>query len=235
MTEDELQEKVSGLLSKIQGFSPSMLKGRFGNVKAECIPCLYPEGDRYVMDCYERGQRFQHRTTCDEDEALFWVLYDVVSELAFHYEWQHRKPLEDSRRQAFAKISEMFSFIGAPYEEMWQAKINAILSTAPYDDEIHKILYLAQGYEEIVNELRDLPKTFSIQGKYAVRCIQGRYYREPIGGMENPLQSVTKMRKSILAICKELQSRPPSGPRQDFECKAAEFEKIYASIYTKDW
>lgn len=233
LMDEEIKSKAIEILSKIQGFTPSMLDGKIGNIKAECIPCLYTANNVYIMDCYERGQRFQHRTTTDEAEALFWVFYDVISALAFDFELKHRNPLEDNRRQAFEKMNELFYIIGNPYEAMWKEKLSEILNTAPYDDEIHKILYLAEGYEAEVNKLGDLPTAFSIKGKYAVNSIQNRYYRSPMGGMKNPLQSIAKMEKSIAIIRKEIKSCPPSPQKNAFESKMAEFEKIFASIRIK--
>ncbi len=203
---DELYSQALKSLSRLPGFQKSALRSRFGNVKAECIPCLYYENGKYIYDCYERGSRSIHRTTTYIDEALYWVYYDIIHEIGFSYELENRKPLQDSRRIAFKKMNELFSVIGEPYRSMWGKKFEALMAVAPFDDEIHKILFLADKYENMVKDLGALIQDMSPVGQKAAVSIQKRHFRNPMGGMGNPLQSVGHMRNAILIIRDNLQN-----------------------------
>lgn len=203
---DELYSQALESLSKLPGFEKSTLGSRFGNVQAECIPCLYYENGEYIYDCYERGSRFTHRTTTNIDEALYWVYRDIIQELGFSYELKNRKPLQDNRRIAFKKIDELFSIIGEPYRSMWEKEFEALVAVAPFNDEIHKILYLANEYEKMVKDLGGLIQDMSPVGQKAAVSILKRHFRNPMGGMENPLQSVGQMRNAILIIRDNLQN-----------------------------
>ncbi|MDL2325344.1 immunity 63 family protein [Ruminococcaceae bacterium OttesenSCG-928-A16] len=221
LTEKELYQKVLVGLLKVPGFTRSMLDGRIGKPGQECVPYLYVQGENYVYECYERGQRIKHKTTQNQTIAMYWVYESLIFALAFKYELEHRNPLQDNRRLAFAKMSEWFLLIGTPFIEIWEQQLNHTLAIAPYSDDIHKILFLANEYEKMVKKLNHLPKAFSNKGKNAVAAICNRRFRSPSGGMQNPLWSVQQMSKRIRTIRQELGKHPVTPAiaafNQDYE------------------
>lgn len=52
-------------------------------------------GYNYVVS--ERGTEFRRRKTQDINQLLYWILSDIVFNMAADYELEHRKPDEDSR------------------------------------------------------------------------------------------------------------------------------------------
>ncbi|WP_311239214.1 MULTISPECIES: Imm63 family immunity protein [unclassified Xanthomonas] len=82
----------------------------------------------------ERGTKFQHRTTSDPDEVLYWLTSNVVGEVASTYEVQNRNPLQDSRRIMFAKHEELMSALHAHWGERSRYEHEKILEQYPFDD-----------------------------------------------------------------------------------------------------
>jgi hypothetical protein len=82
----------------------------------------------------ERGTEQERRSTKDESEALFWLVSDVVFELASEYELRHRVPDEDFRRLMFAKEVELMKGLDAQWGERIRQRIDGILREYPFDD-----------------------------------------------------------------------------------------------------
>jgi len=203
---DALYSHALKSLSKLTEFQKSSLPSRFGKTQIECIPYLYYENGKYVYDCCERGLRVMHRITTNIHEALYWVYDDIIHELGFSYELKNRNPLQDTRRIAFKKMDELFSIIGEPYHSMWKKEFEAIIAVAPFDDEIHKILYLVDEYEKMVKALRSVTQDMSPVGQEAAILILKTHFYSSTDGMKNPLQSVRQMRNAILIIRDNLQN-----------------------------
>ncbi|MBA4016514.1 MAG: hypothetical protein C0483_04945 [Pirellula sp.] len=90
-------------------------------------------GYHYVVT--ERGQEYRRRTTTDAEELLYWLISDVVFDMASKYELQHRVPKQDGRRLMFQKRIELISTLSPEWAERKRAEIEAILAEHPYSDD----------------------------------------------------------------------------------------------------
>jgi hypothetical protein len=90
------------------------------------------DGYHYVVT--ERGTELVRRITADEDEMLYWLLSDVVFDLASGYELQNRVKGQSFRRLLFAKELELMRRLNPSWAERKSGEIEAVLAKNPYDD-----------------------------------------------------------------------------------------------------
>ncbi len=91
-------------------------------------------GGKYHYVVTERGREFERRVTESEDEILYWLVSDLVFDLATKYELEHRVPGRDSRRLLFAKEIELMERVNPEWAERTRQKIRNILKEYPYRD-----------------------------------------------------------------------------------------------------
>ncbi|MBD3213081.1 MAG: hypothetical protein GF311_10780 [Candidatus Lokiarchaeota archaeon] len=94
--------------------------------------------NEYSYIISERGSELERRRTNDLDTLLYWILSDIVSNMAEEWELEHRKPNEDSRRQLFAKEIELMEQLEPKFAKWKKKEIREILKKYPYDDELYK-------------------------------------------------------------------------------------------------
>lgn len=90
--------------------------------------------DVYSFVVCERGAEMERRTSKDLDDLLFWILENLTSNLAWNFELKHRRDSEDSRRQAFAKQTELLSLLSPEWGERQKAAQEEILMRYPFRD-----------------------------------------------------------------------------------------------------
>lgn len=94
------------------------------------------DGHFYHYVSCERGRENEHRIASGEDEILYWLLSDIVFDLACDFELKHRVKGKSSRRLLFSKELELMRALNVQWEVRKRNEINEILLRAPYDDEI---------------------------------------------------------------------------------------------------
>lgn len=97
-------------------------------------PHVEIQGDRYEYVVTERGTEFERRGTGDPDELMYWLVSDVIREMAIDHELQHRTPDQDHRRSIFQKEVELFSAIDPVWAARRQSEIAEILRDHPFRD-----------------------------------------------------------------------------------------------------
>ena len=93
-------------------------------------------GNVYHYVSSERGQELRRRIAPDENEILYWLVSDVVSNLAWNYAKHHSVESQDSRRIVFDREIELMQKINIEWESRKRLEIIEILMKAPYTDEI---------------------------------------------------------------------------------------------------
>jgi len=73
------------------------------------------EGNELLYVHTERGSRYDEKRTRNPDEILFWLLSDLVFNMAVEFERENRKPNEDSRILMFAKEEELMAKINSDW------------------------------------------------------------------------------------------------------------------------
>lgn len=84
----------------------------------------------------ERGKEFQRKSTTQAKELLYWLMRDVVFDLASAFEARHRVKGQSFRRLLFRKELELFAQIDPDWAARRQAEIEVTLHSHPYDDEV---------------------------------------------------------------------------------------------------
>jgi hypothetical protein len=82
----------------------------------------------------ERGQELKNESGRDMDEILFQVFKDATFTMACNYEKQNRIAGEDTRRQMFAKWTELLQTLNKKWGDRVEADIKNTLWHYPYDD-----------------------------------------------------------------------------------------------------
>ena len=86
----------------------------------------------YVVS--EHGRERERRRTHDFQEILYWMVEDVVGELACEYEAGHRIAGQDPRRQVFSRRIEMMGRARPAWGKLQSAQLDRVLEQAPYLD-----------------------------------------------------------------------------------------------------
>lgn len=108
------------------------------------LPALESTGDGAYLDIdlsgrlyyviKERGQELKNESGRDIDEILFEVFKDATFSMASNYEKQNRIAGEDTRRQMFAKWTELLRTLNKKWGDRVEADIKNTLWHYPYDD-----------------------------------------------------------------------------------------------------
>jgi hypothetical protein len=93
-------------------------------------------GDKYHYVVCERGNEYERKSTTDEDELLYWLISDDVSEMAGDFELKHRVKGKDFRRVRFAKEIALMGRISSEWAERKTDDIQKILADHPYNDRV---------------------------------------------------------------------------------------------------
>ena len=93
-------------------------------------------GDNYHYVVTERGSELERKTTTDKQELLYWLISNVVSEMASDFKLKHRFKGQDFRRLGFAKRIELMARISAEWAERMADDIQKILAAHPYNDRV---------------------------------------------------------------------------------------------------
>jgi hypothetical protein len=132
-----LQEKVRELGGLIN--APSSLLILSWEPCGDARPYIVVEGEHFLYIICERGEEFCRKTTDSLDEILYWILHDVISNMAIEYELNNRVSGQDHRRIIFSKIIELFGKINLSWADRAKSEINEILAHAPYNDNAHRM------------------------------------------------------------------------------------------------
>lgn len=82
----------------------------------------------------ERGKEFSRKFTAELDLLLYWVFADITSQMAGRYELRNRRPNQDTRRQSFAKQTELMGAISFDWAVKMRAEHADILILHPFQD-----------------------------------------------------------------------------------------------------
>lgn len=98
-------------------------------------PYIEADGSLYHYLVSERGEVFEHRTTADLDELLYWVIKAITFDMATEYEVRHREPRRDFRRLLFRTDVGLMHGIKPAWAQRLQTEYDAILARSPFHDE----------------------------------------------------------------------------------------------------
>jgi hypothetical protein len=84
----------------------------------------------------ERGAEYERRATKDRDEVLYWLVSDVVFDLAAKYESKNRILGQSYRRLMFEKQVELMRTLRPEWALRRQMEIDKILEANPFDDAV---------------------------------------------------------------------------------------------------
>ena len=92
-------------------------------------------GEEYHVIATDRGLETKRMITRSEDDALYWLISEVVFDLACQFEVEHHVAGRDYRRQIFGKRVELLHAINPEWALRERAQIGEILlEKAPYRD-----------------------------------------------------------------------------------------------------
>ncbi|MDO6409912.1 Imm63 family immunity protein [Pantoea phytobeneficialis] len=132
VTIEEIQKIVNSLCEKIHAPKSIVGTSPFDDGR----PYLSVENDEYNYIYSERGYEFSRKKTSSPDELLFWIMYDVVHQMAVSYELNHRIEGCDVRRLIFRKVIEYLSQLKSEWGEKAKEKFNQILVQDPFKDNL---------------------------------------------------------------------------------------------------
>ncbi len=84
----------------------------------------------------ERGNEYEHRITSDENEALYWLISDLVFALATDFELKNRVPGQDFRRRLFSKEIELIEMLRLDWGARKRREIEKLVLKNPYKDNL---------------------------------------------------------------------------------------------------
>ncbi|MEQ7874726.1 Imm63 family immunity protein [Sphingomonas sp. ASV193] len=82
----------------------------------------------------ERGLEISRKQTDDLDELLYWIFEGLTARMSWDFELQHRRPFEDSRRQAFTKQLELLASLSSEWAVRQRLEQEDILRLHPFRD-----------------------------------------------------------------------------------------------------
>jgi hypothetical protein len=94
------------------------------------------DGHFYHYVSCVRGRENERRIASGEDEILYWLLSDIVFNVACDFELKHRVKGKSFRRLLFAKELELIRALNVQWEARKRNEINEILAMVPFDDAI---------------------------------------------------------------------------------------------------
>jgi len=182
------------------------------------MPSIQLEDNLYHYRCYERGKCIDHKTTNNEDEALFWILDSYIWAYSHDYELHNRVRYVDSRRLAFETGQKLYSYIGEPYQSMNKNKICSILDKAPFDDNRLLVLDLIDDFEDISQKLYNHSK-MSLEDlslcSHGIGYFMEKPYRNKYGGIANINIAFKEMYTKFMEIFNTLKQSELSTKLQE--------------------
>jgi len=99
-----------------------------------CAHVEYSDGEyHYIVT--ERGVDFEHRSTPDIKDILYWLIYDLTFWMGVAYEFKNRIEGPDFRRVLFAHQLEMMNRADHAMAERLEKHIAKTLSENPFIDQ----------------------------------------------------------------------------------------------------
>jgi hypothetical protein len=131
---DELKKEIEGKLSSITDLINPINEIIYEEYKSGfrdgCYVFSDLQGYNYIVS--ERGQTIENKLTDDVFEITFWVIYPIVSNIAFDYEFKYRKDEDaDSRIVAFNKEIEILKKIDSNLAKRGEIEHSEILKINP--------------------------------------------------------------------------------------------------------
>jgi hypothetical protein len=84
----------------------------------------------------ERGTEYRRRSSSSEDDILYWLMSDVVHDLASTYEREHRVAGQSFRRALFARTVKLMGSLEPAWADRKSAELGEVLERRPYDDAV---------------------------------------------------------------------------------------------------
>ena len=101
-------------------------------------PHIEVDTTHYHYVVTERGKELERKTTLDADELIYWLISDVIRDIASDYEMKHRVPNQDSRRQQFQKEIELFLLVNPDWAARKKNELAVILAEHPFSDKMSR-------------------------------------------------------------------------------------------------
>lgn len=127
---EEIQKIVNSMCEKIHAPQSHVGISPFDDGR----PYLSVENDEYNYIYSERGYEFSRKKTSSLDELLYWIMYDIVHQMAVNYELNHRIEGCDVRRVIFRKVIEYLSQLNYEWGTKTREEFNKILVKNPFKD-----------------------------------------------------------------------------------------------------
>lgn len=128
-----IQEKVYEYGAVID--APKELLKIFPLPQTDGSPYIQVVRNEYHYIVEERGLELEHRVTTNVDILLYWIMSDIVFNLANRYELKYRVEGIDNRRLLFNKKIELLRSLNLNWGRIAEMEVNEILKEAPYRDE----------------------------------------------------------------------------------------------------
>lgn len=124
-----IQRRVKTLAEKLgqSNFAISTSSNEDGSPHIEV-----DEGYHFIVR--ERGLELSRKQTDDLDELLYWIFEGLTARMSWDFELQHRRPAEDSRRQAFAKQIELLASLSSGWAARQRLEQEDIIRHHPFRD-----------------------------------------------------------------------------------------------------
>lgn len=209
LTEEQLYDKAVALLSKLFEYIPWRFSLVIGKPVKDCVDTVIVEDGLYHNIWNERACKWKDDTTADDEQAVYWVLENVIDRIAWHYNTRNRIRYTDARRVVFPEMQRLFEIIGMPYCQMAYKDIENRLKKEPYFDDNICIIELVEDWEIATDQLRRM----SSGAEYSVECnghidsLNNWAFRDEHGGMRDFMGSFSRMRNAVNQIIQELSRK----------------------------
>lgn len=91
-------------------------------------------GGEYHYIVTERGLDLERRSTADQSEILYWMIYSLTFWMGVEFEFKNRTEGPDSRRMIFAHWLEQMKKAGQSMADRLENDIAEILAKNPFVD-----------------------------------------------------------------------------------------------------
>jgi len=137
LTTLELKKYISGVVDNIlpnNKLSDVNLNFAVGSANSLEGTYAFSDNIKYHYLFTEKGQIRFDRTSQQIVDITYWILEDLIFDIALKYATNNREKGEDFRRKLFAKELEIWSLFGEKYYEIKKQDIQATLKDNPYVD-----------------------------------------------------------------------------------------------------
>lgn len=129
----EIQKIVKEIGEKLN--SPKELLTVFNSPQPDGKPYISTEDYLYHYTSEERGIIFEEKITDDFDLLLYWIVSDIVFNMATQYELKNRIKNKDCRRLIFQHELQLFKHLRNDWHEKRRKEIESTLIDTPYNDD----------------------------------------------------------------------------------------------------